>query len=164
MNTTANTEWMENVTFDEMSVGQTAQLQRTVTLDDVKAFASVSGDINPAHLNPEYAEATMFKGVIAHGMFGAGLISALFGTQFPGPGTIYLGQELKFTRPVRINDTLTVLATVVSKDEEKKRIEVDCQVSNQNGEVVIKGIAKLMPPTEKVRVRKINAPRIQLVD
>ena len=105
------TLWMENVTYDELSVGQSARLLRTVTLEDIQAFAAVSGDINPAHLNPEYADATMFHGVIAHGMLGAALISALFGTQFPGPGTIYLGQELKFTKPVRIGDTLTVLAT-----------------------------------------------------
>jgi hypothetical protein len=90
-------EWMENVTYDELSVGQSARLVRTVTLEDIQAFAAVSGDINPAHLNAEYADATMFHGVIAHGMLGAALISALFGTQFPGPGTIYLGQELKFT-------------------------------------------------------------------
>ncbi|MGD9775211.1 bifunctional enoyl-CoA hydratase/phosphate acetyltransferase [Diaphorobacter sp.] len=158
------TEWMENVTYDELSVGQSARLLRTVTLEDIQAFAAVSGDINPAHLNPEYADATMFHGVIAHGMLGAALISALFGTQFPGPGTIYLGQELKFTKPVRIGDTLTVLVTVTEKDDEKKRIALDCQVTNQKGDVVLKGVARLMPPTQKVRVPKINAPQIQLFD
>ena len=157
-------EWMENVTYDELSVGQSARLVRTVTVEDIQAFAAVSGDINPAHLNAEYADATMFHGVIAHGMLGAALISALFGTQFPGPGTIYLGQELKFTKPVRIGDTLTVLATVTEKDDEKKRIAVDCQVSNQKGEVVLKGVARLMPPTQKVRVPRVNAPQIQLFD
>lgn len=163
--TTANDGlWMENVTFDELSVGQSARLVRTVTLEDIQAFAAVSGDINPAHLNPEYADATMFHGVIAHGMLGAALISALFGTQFPGPGTIYLGQELKFTKPVRIGDTLTVLATVSEKNDEKKRIKLDCQVTNQQGEVVLKGEANLMPPTQKVRVQRINAPSIQLFD
>ncbi len=104
--TTTDGLWMENVTYDELAVGHSARLVRTVTLQDIQAFAAVSGDINPAHLNPEYADATMFHGVIAHGMLGAALISALFGTQFPGPGTIYLGQELKFTKPVRIGDTL----------------------------------------------------------
>ncbi len=156
--------WMENITYDELSVGQSARLVRTVTLQDIQAFAAVSGDINPAHLNPEYADATMFHGVIAHGMLGAALISALFGTQFPGPGTIYLGQELKFTRPVRIGDTLTVLATVTEKNDEKKRIKLDCQVTNQAGEVVLKGEANLMPPTQKVRVQRIEAPNIQLFD
>ncbi|MDU7586487.1 MAG: bifunctional enoyl-CoA hydratase/phosphate acetyltransferase [Acidovorax sp.] len=157
-------EWMENVTYDELAVGQTARLLRTVTLEDIQAFAAVSGDINPAHLNAEYADATMFHGVIAHGMLGAALISALFGTQFPGPGTIYLGQELKFTKPVRVGDTLTVLATVSEKDDEKKRVKMDCLVTNQKGEVVLKGEAKLLPPTQKVRVPKVNAPQIQLFD
>ena len=157
-------QWMENVTYDELSVGQSARLVRTVTVEDIQAFAAVSGDINPAHLNAEYADATMFHGVIAHGMLGAALISALFGTQFPGPGTIYLGQELKFTKPVRIGDTLTVLATVTEKDDEKKRIKLDCQVTNQKGDVVLKGEAKLMPPTQKVKVPVVHAPQIQLFD
>ncbi len=161
---TPTAEWMENVTFDEMSVGQSARLLRTVTQADIEAFAAVSGDINPAHLNPEYADATMFHGVIAHGMLGAALISALFGTKFPGPGTIYLGQELKFTKPVRIGDTLTVSATVSEKDDEKKRVKMSCLVTNQKGETVLKGDANLMPPTQKVRVEKINAPQIQLFD
>src|SRR5690606_22540358 len=120
--------------------------------------------INPAHLNAEYADATMFHGVIAHGMLGAALISALFGTRFPGPGTIYLGQELRFTKPVRIGDTLTVLATVSEKNDEKKRVKMDCLVTNQHGEVVLKGVANLMPPVTKVRVPRINAPQIQLFD
>jgi phosphate acetyltransferase len=167
MNSNSNANdalWMENVTYDELSVGQSARLVRTITLEDIQAFAAVSGDINPAHLNAEYADATMFHGVIAHGMLGAALISALFGTQFPGPGTIYLGQELKFTKPVRVGDTLTVVATVAEKNAEKKRVRMDCQVSNQHGEVVLKGDANLMPPTQKVRVPVINAPQLQLFD
>ena len=165
MNTQAPAiDWMENVTYDELAVGDSARLLRTVTLQDIQAFAAVSGDINPAHLNAAYADATMFHGVIAHGMLGAALISALFGTQFPGPGTIYLGQELKFTKPVRIGDTLTVVATVAEKDDEKKRVKMDCLVTNQKGEVVLKGEAKLMPPTQKVKVPKIDAPQIQLFD
>ena len=162
--TTTDGLWMENITYDELAVGHSARLVRTVTLQDIQAFAAVSGDINPAHLNPEYADATMFHGVIAHGMLGAALISALFGTQFPGPGTIYLGQELKFTKPVRIGDTLTVLATVSEKNDEKKRIKMDCLVTNQSGETVLKGEANLMPPTKKVRVQRIDAPQIQLYD
>ena len=165
MNTAISNEaWMENVTYDELTIGQSARLLRTVTLEDIQAFAAVSGDINPAHLNAEYADDTMFNGVIAHGMLGAALISALFGTQFPGPGTIYLGQELKFTRPVRIGDTLNVMATVAEKDDEKKRVVMDCLVTNQQGETVLKGLARLMPPTKKVRVQRINAPHVQLYD
>lgn len=165
MNTnTSSGEWMENVTYEELTLGLSARLLRTVTREDIQAFAAVSGDINPAHLNPEYADATMFEGVIAHGMLGAALISALFGTQFPGPGTIYLGQELKFIKPVRIGDTLTVLSTVSEKDDVKKRVVMDCLVTNQHGDVVLKGLARLLPPSQKVRVPKINAPHIQLFD
>ena len=93
---------MENVTFDELQIGQSARLVRTLTLQDIQAFAAVSGDVNPAHMNPEYAQDTLFHGVIAHGMWGGALISAVFGTQFPGPGTIYLSQDLKFIKPVRV--------------------------------------------------------------
>ena len=91
---------MKNFTYDELAVGQSGGLQKTVTAKDVLLFAAISGDTNPAHLDPEYAEQTMFKGVIVHGMYSAGLISAVLGTRFPGPGTIYLGQDLQFKRPV----------------------------------------------------------------
>ena len=164
MNMAPNTEWLENVTYDELSVGQSARLLRTLTQADIQAFAAVSGDTNPAHLNPEYANDTLFHGVIAHGMWGGALISALLGTQFPGPGTIYLEQVLHFTKPVRIGDTLTVTVTVASKDDEKKRIELDCVVTNQKGQSVLHGTARVMPPTQKVRIPKINAPQIQLFD
>lgn len=164
MNSTADIEWIENVTYDEMSVGQSARLIRTLTEADIQAFAAVSGDTNPAHLNAEYANDTAFHGVIAHGMWGGALISALLGTQFPGPGTIYMEQNLHFTKPVRIGDTLTVMATVLSKDDAKKRVELDCQVTNQKGDKVLYGTAKVMAPTKKVRLPKVDAPQIQLFD
>lgn len=164
MNMNLETEWLENITYDELSVGQSDHLLRTLTQADIEAFAAVSGDTNPAHLNPEYANETLFKGVIGHGMWGGSLISALLGTQFPGPGTIYLEQALHFTAPVRIGDTLTVTATVASKDDIKKRIELDCQVVNQKGERVLFGTAKVIPPKKKVRLPKVSAPQIQLSD
>ena len=156
--------WMENLTFDELTVGQRARLVRTVTLADIQAFAAVSGDLNPTHLNPAYTDATLFNGVVAHGMLSAALISALFGTQFPGPGTVYLGQELRFIRPVRIGDTLTVLATVAARDEQQKHVVMDCLVSNQHGQAVLEGQARLLAPATKVRVPRVDAPRIQLFD
>ena len=119
MNFALNSDFIENVTFDEIKLGQSARLLRTLTLADIQAFAAVSGDTNPAHMDAEYANDTLFHGVIAHGMWGGALISALLGTKFPGPGTIYQDQVLHFTKPVRIGDTLTVTATVVSKDETK---------------------------------------------
>ena len=106
MNTNTPTEFIENVTYDELSVGQSARLLRTLSVADIQAFAAVSGDTNPAHLDPEYANETLFHGVIAHGMWGGALISALLGTEFPGPGTIYMDQELHFTKPVRVGDQL----------------------------------------------------------
>lgn len=164
MNFTVNTDMIENVTYDEISVGQSARLLRTLTLADIQAFAAVSGDTNPAHLNAEYANDTLFHGVIAHGMWGGALISALLGTQFPGPGTIYLEQVLHFTKPVRIGDTLTVTATVMTKDDAKKRLELDCQVVNQKGDRVLHGTAKVLAPSVKVRLPRVNAPLIQLFD
>jgi phosphate acetyltransferase len=157
-------QWIENRTFDELQVGQSAQLLRTLRLEDIQAFAAVSGDTNPAHLNAEYASQTLFHGVIAHGMWGGALISALLGTQFPGPGTIYLDQELHFSKPVRIGDTLTVVAIVASKDAERKRVTLDCQVLNQRGERVLHGVARVLAPTDKLRLPRIQAPRLQLFD
>jgi phosphate acetyltransferase len=159
---TNQSEFIENVTYDEIHLGQSARTVRTLTLDDIEAFAAVSGDTNPAHLDAEYADATLFHGVIAHGMWGGALISALLGTVFPGPGTIYLEQALHFSRPVRVGDTLTVTVTVLSKDDERKRVELDCQVTNQKGERVLYGQAKVMAPTQKVRRPRVTAPHIQL--
>ena len=164
MNLPSNTEWVENFTYDAIALGQSARLLRTVTLGDIQAFAAVSGDTNPAHLNAEYANDTLFHGVIAHGMWGGALISALLGTHFPGPGTIYLEQVLHFTKPVRIGDTLTVTATVTSKDDVRKQVELDCQVTNQKGVRVLHGTARVLAPTQMVRLPKISAPQIQLFD
>ncbi len=164
MNTTNDLNYLENVTYDELVIGQGAAMTRTLTLDDIRAFAAVSGDTNPAHLDPEYADDTLFHGVIAHGMWGGALISALLGTRFPGPGTIYLRQDLSFTRPVRVGDTLTVSVTVTAKDDAKKRVELDCVVTNQKGDTVLQGAAKVIAPDQKVRRPQVAAPQIQLFD
>ena len=164
MNQIPPSEWLENVTFDEMVVGQSARLLRTLSTADIQAFAAVSGDTNPTHLNSDYANDTLFHGVIAHGMWGGALFSALLGTNFPGPGTIYVSQDLHFTKPVRIGDTLTVTATVVSKDDSRKRVELACQAVNQRGESVLHGVAQVIAPTQKVRLPKPHAPQIQVFD
>jgi len=164
MNLTLNTDLIENVIYDEITVGQSARLLRTLTLADIQAFASVSGDVNPLHLDAAYANETLFHGMIAHGMWGGALISALLGTQFPGPGTVYLEQVLHFTKPVRVGDTLTVTVTVLSKDDVNKHVALDCQVVNQKGAQVLHGIAKVLAPTEKVSLPRVNAPLIQLFD
>ena len=162
MNDTTPTAWIENITFDELQIGQSAQLQRTLTPEDIQAFAAVSGDTNPAHLDPEYANDTRFHGVIAHGMWGGALISALLGTRFPGPGTIYLQQDLHFTRPVRVGDTLQVQATVLDKEPGKHQVTLECAIHNQHGEPVLHGLARVIAPLHKVRRPQTEAPHLQL--
>jgi phosphate acetyltransferase len=164
MNLPLDTELIENYTFDEISIGQSARLLRTLTLADIEAFAAVSGDTNPAHLDAEYANETLFHGVIAHGMWSGALISALLGTEFPGPGTIYQDQALHFVKPVRVGDTLTVTVTVISRNPANNSIELDCQVVNQRGDCVLSGKAKVLAPTVKVRLPRVVAPKIQLFD
>ena len=156
--------WLENYPYDSIVVGQVARLVRTLTLADIQAFAAVSGDTNPAHLDPTYADATLFHGVIGHGMWGGSLISTLLGTVFPGPGTIYLEQNLHFSRPVRIGDTLNVTVTCISKQDDKKTVELDCLLVNQKGDRVLYGMAKVMAPTEKLRMPRIPAPHISLFE
>ena len=157
---TPTPDMIENFTFDELVEGQSQTLTRTLQADDIRAFAAVSGDTNPAHLDPEYASHTIFHGVIAHGMWGASLISALLGTRFPGAGTIYLRQDLNFSHPVHIGDTLTVHATVATKNTEKHRVEMDCEVVNQHGDTVVHGRATVLAPREKIRHRSIPVPRV----
>ena len=134
------------MTIQEMKIGDHASVPKTVSETDVYLFAGITGDLNPAHTNEVAASKTMFKTRIAHGMLGAGFISAVLGMYLPGPGTIYMGQELKFTKPVHIGDTVTATATVEEIILEKNRVILDTTVVNQDGEVVIKGKATVMPP------------------
>ena len=164
MNTATDPEYTENFVYDDIQIGQSARSVRTLTQADINAFAAVSGDTNPAHLDPAYADATLFHGVIGHGMWGGALISALLGTVFPGPGTIYLEQTLHFSKPVRLGDTVTVTVTVVSRNNDNKSLELDCLVLNQKGERVLYGAARVMAPTQKIRRPRMDAPHIQLFD
>lgn len=159
-----NNEWLENYPFEDIVVGQPARLVRTLTVADIQAFAAVSGDTNPAHLDPQYANATLFHGVIGHGMWGGALISTVLGTVFPGPGTIYLEQNLHFSRPIRVGDTLNVTVTCIAKHDDKKTVDLDCLLMNQKGERVLYGVAKVMAPTQKLRMPRIHAPHISLFD
>ena len=155
---------MENLTFDELHIGRSAQMSRTLTLADIQAFAAVSGDFNPAHLDEGYARASAFHGLIAHGMWEGALVSSVLGTVFPGPGTIYLDQSLHFSRPVRVGDTLTIRLTVAERDEEKKRVTLDCTATNQRGEVTMTGSARVLAPTQKIVRPRPSLPRLTLVD
>ena len=137
---------MKGITINEMKIGDSASFTKTVTDTDVYMFAGITGDFNPAHVNQVEAEKGMFGKRIAHGMLSAGFISAVLGTMLPGPGTIYMGQELRFTKPVAIGDTITATATVAEMIVEKNRVILDTVCTNQTGEVVIKGKATVMPP------------------
>jgi phosphate acetyltransferase/phosphate butyryltransferase len=153
---------VRNRTFDEIALGDTAAIQRRLSAEDIQLFAVLSGDVNPQHLDADYAAASRFHGVIAHGMFGGALISAVLGTRLPGPGTIYLGQTLKFLAPVRVGDLLTVSVTVVERDEARKRLKLACQCVNQDGVSVIKGEADVIAPTDSVVRPRSTLPDVHL--
>ena len=153
---------LENRTFDEIAIGESASLTRTLSRDDIALFAVMSGDVNPAHLDQGYAERSMFHRIIAHGMWGGALVSAVLGTRLPGPGTIYLGQDLRFRRPVGLGDTITVTVTAKEKQPEKHIVIFDCHCVNQRGEEVIGGTATTIAPTEKIRRPRTELPEVQL--
>ncbi|OGT42722.1 MAG: enoyl-CoA hydratase [Gammaproteobacteria bacterium RIFCSPHIGHO2_12_FULL_37_34] len=155
-------DYLENKTFDEIQVGDTASLSRTLTEKDIQVFAIMSGDINPAHVDIEYAQSEMFHKIIGHGMWGGALISTVLGTQLPGPGTIYVGQTIRFKKPVAIGDTLTVTVTAIEKKPEKNRVIFSCECRNQKDEVVMEGQAEVIAPSKKIRRPKAILPEITL--
>jgi 3-hydroxybutyryl-CoA dehydratase len=126
------------------TIGEEATLTKTIADEEIKAFARISGDDNPIHVNDDYARGTMFGGRIAHGMLVAGLISAVLGNKLPGPGSIYMNQELRFLAPVRPGERITARAQVTEWDETKGRVKLLTEVTNQKGEVVISGEARLV--------------------
>jgi phosphate acetyltransferase len=139
---------IENRTFDEIAIGDSASLSRTLSKDDIALFAVMSGDVNPA--------------IIGHGMWGGALVSAVLDTRLPGPGTIYLGKDLSFRKPVGLGDTITVMVTAKEKRSEKHIVVFDCRCVNQRGEEVITGTAVTMAPTEKIRRPRATLPEVQL--
>jgi phosphate acetyltransferase len=159
MNIFDHSESLVNRTFDELSVGETASLVRLVKADDVKLFAAESGDVNPAHLDPHYAATDIFGHIVIHGMWTAGLISTLLGTKLPGPGTIYLDQNLHFRKPVAPGDTITANVTVREKRSEKSIILFDTCCTNQRGEEVLTGIATVIAPAKKLSLPRVPLPQ-----
>lgn len=153
---------LRNFTFEELSIGQRATLTRTVTEQDVLLFAAVSGDVNPVHLDEEFAAGTQFKGRIAHGMYTGGLVSAALAMELPGPGTIYIGQEFRFERPVRIGDTLSVELEVAELLPEKKFVKIRTTVLNQAGKPVLSGVATVMAPAQKLEIARPETPRVSV--
>lgn len=160
----AMSEFIENRTYDEIQVGDSATLTRTLRPEDIQLFAIMSGDVNPAHVDPEYARSSMFHEVIAHGMWGGALISTVLGTEFPGPGTIYIGQTLKFSRPVKVGDTITVTLACTQKFDHNKHMLFDCVCTNQDGLKVIRGEAEVLAPTEKIKRTRVAMPEITISD
>ncbi|PZP98420.1 MAG: enoyl-CoA hydratase [Variovorax paradoxus] len=155
-------QMLRNRTFDELALGDSARIVRTLTQQDIALFAVLSGDVNPAHLDAEYAASTRFAGVVAHGMWGGALISAVLGTRLPGPGTVYLGQTLHFKRPVRVGDTLEIAVTVSALEPHQQRVTLACCCTNQHGETVIDGEAQVLAPAEKIERPAATLPEVRL--
>lgn len=153
---------LENRTFDEIQVGDHAHITRTLTQQDIDLFAAMSGDTNPAEMDPDYAHSDLFHHVVAHGMWSGSLISAVLGTQLPGPGTIHLSQDLHFYAPVSLGDTIDVIVTVTSKDPLRRRVKFHCCVRNQYGVDVILGTAEVQAPTEKIHCGPVDMPDVQV--
>ena len=153
---------IKNITFDEIQIGASASLTRTLVNKDIELFAIVSGDVNPAHVDAEFAKSDMFHKVIAHGMWGGSLISTLLGTELPGPGTIYLNQSLRFLAPVGLGDTVTALVKVVAKEAVKHHVTLECSVTNQDGRLVISGQAEVIAPLEKIARPRVVMPEAAL--
>ena len=130
----------------EITVGDRAEFSKTVTESDVYVYAGITGDLNPAHVNEIYARKTFFKTRIAHGMLLAGFISAILGNKLPGPGTIYVQQDLRFLAPVPIGHTVTAQVEVIEVDTEKNRVVLKTTCINQNGITVLDGNALVSPP------------------
>lgn len=133
-------------TIDELNVGDSAEFSKTVSESDIYLYAGLTGDLNPAHINEEYARKTFFKSRIAHGMLTAGFISAVLGNKLPGPGTIYLRQELRFLAPVHIGDTITGRVEVLEIKVEKNRVKFKTICINQRGKTILDGEAVVSPP------------------
>ena len=133
----------------QLKIGDSAQISKTITEKDISDFARVTGDFNPLHLDQAYAEKTIFKGRIAHGLLSVGLLSTVLGNILPGHGTIYLSQEIKFLAPVRIGDTITAKVEVLELISEKNRAKFRTTCMNQDGKEVADGAAWVMPPKKE---------------
>ena len=149
-----------NRTFDEIELGERAALTRTLRREDIELFAAVSGDTNPAHLDDAFAATDIFHHIVAHGMWGGALISALLGTRLPGPGTIYLSQTLSFRRPVAVGDTVRAEVVVREKRAGKANVVFDCTVTNEDGKMVIEGEAEVIAPREKISRPEPRLPQV----
>ncbi|MFX3623023.1 MAG: MaoC family dehydratase [Ectobacillus sp.] len=144
MNLFKEAEFVPELAYDDIQVGDQASLTKTITDEDIQAFAKLTGDVNPVHLLDSFAENTMFKERIAHGMLVAGYISTILGTRLPGKNTIYLSQNVAFKAPVKIGDTIRVVAEVIKKRDDKKIITLQTNIYNQHNKLVVEGTAAIM--------------------
>tara|TARA_R110001592_G_scaffold337300_1_gene623598 strand:- start:215413 stop:215886 length:474 start_codon:yes stop_codon:yes gene_type:complete len=154
---------LSNYTYEEISIGQTASYSKQITELDIQLFAAVSGDVNPVHLDADYAAGSMFGERIAHGMLTGAIISAALAMELPGPGTVYLSQNLRFRLPVKIGDIITVVLEVTEKRDRRKVITLDCRASNTAGKVVATGSAEVMAPPEKILIDRPALPEVRLI-
>jgi phosphate acetyltransferase len=157
-------QYIENKTFDEIRIGDHAEIVRTLEKGDIDLFAAMSGDVNPEHLDPEFAKDNKYHKVIGHGMWGGSLFSAVLGTQLPGPGTIYVAQSLYFKKPVGLGDQVRARVTVRSKDDVSKQVIFDCAMFDKAGDLLIFGDAVVTAPTRKVRRPRAALPEITIHD
>lgn len=153
---------LENRPITEIEVGQTATYSKTLTEQDVILFAACSGDVNPVHLDKEYAATTAFGEPIGHGMWTGALVSAAIATRLPGPGSVYRSQTLNFKHPVKMGDEVTVTLTVTEIKERVKLITLDCEAHNQEGKLIAKGVAEVIAPAEKLSITPGQLPTIHL--
>lgn len=150
---------LENRTYDELAIGDVISVNHLVTERDLILFATVSGDVNPVHLDEKFAASTPFKSRIAHGMLSGALISAAIACELPGPGSIYIGQEMSFLRPVRLGDEIRIELEVLEKLP-KNHVRVATRVLNQAGKKAVDGVATVMAPTEKISVARPELPTV----
>jgi acyl dehydratase len=153
---------LSNFTYDEITIGQTATYSKRIEEREIQLFAAASGDVNPVHLDADFAAGTVFKGRIAHGMLTGALISAALAMELPGPGTIYLSQSLRFRLPVKIGDTVTVELEVTDKQDKRQRVTLDCKAYNQDKKLVASGSAEVMAPSEKLLIERPALPRVRI--
>jgi len=153
---------LSNYTYDDITIGQTASYSKLIEEQDILLFAAVSGDVNPVHLDAAFAANTPFKERIAHGMLTGAVISAALAMELPGPGTVYVGQTLRFRLPVKIGDTVTVRLEVTEKKDKRKLVTLDCKAYNQNDKMVASGSAEVMAPSEKLKLQRPAVPHFSL--
>ncbi len=151
---------IKNVTFDKLKIGQSVTVKKKLMEKDIHTFALMSGDINPIHTNTEYAKHSEFGKRIAHGMWSGSIIAMVMGTKLPGPGSMYVSQNLNFKKPVFIGDTIHTTITVVKKNSKNKHVIFDCKCTNQKKEVVTQGKAELIAPVEEISIPAMHLPKI----